>query len=137
MTADPANLSYPGRISGRRGFHILGLGLVLLGFCIFAWGLNYKLSLYAPPQSLARHMPAAKLVVGKERSSPPAVNLRQAQDRILPLALSGLALFFICLRMPGFQPGGVAGFRDLVPLRPTAARPASRANAVRPPPFVR
>lgn len=136
MIADPANLTYRCRISGRRGFHILGFGLVLLGFCVFAWGLRYKLSLYDPPHSINRHMPEAKLVAGKERSAVAAVNLRQAQDPILPIALSGLALFFLCLRTPRLQPGS-ASFRDLLPLRTPAARALSIAHAVRPPPFVR
>ena len=115
---------------------MLGLGLVLLGFCVFAWGLRYKLSLYDPPHSVSRHMPEAKLVAGKERLPVSIINLRQAQERILPVALSGLALLFLCLRMPRFQPGS-AGFRDLVPLRPPAARAFSRSHATRPPPFVR
>lgn len=137
LIADPANLTYPRRISGRRGFHILGIGLVLLGFCVFAWGLRYKLSLYDPPHSVTRHMPEAKLVAGKERIAAPVVNIRQAHDPILPIALSGLALFLLCLHMPPrFQPGS-AGFRDIVPLRPAAAHALSRAHAVRPPPFVR
>ncbi|HKR25792.1 MAG TPA: hypothetical protein VJS11_00010 [Acidobacteriaceae bacterium] len=135
MTHTP-NSSRPSRISRRRGFHLLGVGLVLLGFCVFAWGLRYKLSLYDPPHSVTRHMPEAKLVAGKERTAVPAVNLRQAQDHTLPVALSGLALLFLILRMPRFQPGS-AGFRDLVPLPPAAASAFSPPLAVRPPPFVR
>ena len=130
------NRTHSRLISGRRGFHILGFALVLLGFCVFAWGLRYKLSLYDPPHSVSRHMPEAKLVAGKERSPVPAVNLRHAEDRVLPLALSGLALVLLCLRMPRFQPGS-AGFLDLIPLRLRAAGAFSPPHAVRPPPFVR
>ncbi|HEV2279518.1 MAG TPA: hypothetical protein VGS02_15155 [Acidobacteriaceae bacterium] len=123
-------------ITRRRGFHLLGVGLVLLGFCVFAWGLRYKLSLYDPPHSVARHMPEAKLVAGKERTPAPAVNLRQPSNPILPLAFSSVALLFFVLRTPRFQPGS-AGFRDLVPLPRRATGAFSPALAVRPPPFVR
>jgi hypothetical protein len=69
-------------------------GLVLLGVCVFAWGLRYKLSLYSPPHSIARCMPAAKLLTGKERPAIPAVDLqRSANDGHLAMvALVGLAL---------------------------------------------
>jgi len=66
------------RIRHRRGVRVLAMGLVLLGLCVFAWGLRYKLSLYQPPHSVGTHMPAAKLLAGKERIALPAVNLRRA-----------------------------------------------------------
>lgn len=108
---------------------------MLLGFCVFAWGLRYKLSLYDPPHSVSRHMPEAKLVAGKERTPAPAINLRQPSNPTLPLALSSLALLFLALRPPRLLPGSAA-CRDLIPLRPSAARAFLRTHPVRPPPFV-
>lgn len=69
-------------------------GLVLLGVCVFAWGLRYKLSLYAPPHSVARRIPAAKLLTGKERAAIPVVDPRRSADGgyLAALGLVGLAL---------------------------------------------
>ena len=44
--------------------------LVLLGLAIsvFAWGLQYKLSLYDPPQSISHQIPEAKLLSRNEQT---------------------------------------------------------------------
>lgn len=42
--------------------------LALSLFSVFAWGLQYKLSLYAPSERSKPTMPAAKLLSPKERS---------------------------------------------------------------------
>jgi hypothetical protein len=44
------------------------LGSVGLVFCVFAWGLEYKLSLYDPPQAASDKIPQAKLWSRNERS---------------------------------------------------------------------
>lgn len=41
------------------------LGLAL---CVFTWGLQYKLSLYDPPQSASHQIPKAKLLSKEEQS---------------------------------------------------------------------
>jgi hypothetical protein len=48
----------------------LSVTLVTVGLaaCVFAWGLQYKLSLYDPPQAASHKMPQAKLLSGNERS---------------------------------------------------------------------
>ena len=45
--------------------------LVLLGlaFCVFMWGLQYKLSLYDAPHSISHQMPAAKLLSRDEQAT--------------------------------------------------------------------
>lgn len=83
----------------------LTIGLALLGVCVFVWGLDYKLSLYEPPHSMAHHMPEAKLLTGKERMTLPVVTRHETAPREalpnLPGFLS-LALFAAAgLALPG------------------------------------
>ena len=40
-----------------------------LAICVFAWGLEYKLSLYDPPQTASHQIPKAKLLSRDEQSS--------------------------------------------------------------------
>src|SRR5579875_1935839 len=70
-------------------FHlrIFGLALMLLSFCVFAWGLKYKLSLYDPPHAISHHMPAAKLLPGPKRSAAIAADLREGREPVTPIAL--------------------------------------------------
>ena len=57
------------RWSATRPFSLLViLGSVGLAFCVFAWGLEYKLSLYDPPQAASDKIPQAKLLSRNERS---------------------------------------------------------------------
>ncbi len=67
----------------------------MLGFCVFGWGLRYKLSLYDPPHSVNRHMPEAKLLSGKERAALVAVDLRQMANTKPPLVLATTAFAFL------------------------------------------
>jgi hypothetical protein len=53
-----------------RKFGLFGsLAFLGLAFCVFAWGLQYKLSLYDPPQTASYHIPKAKLLSRDEQSS--------------------------------------------------------------------
>lgn len=115
-----------------RGFTF---ALVLLGLCVFAWGLRYKLSLYQPPHSVGRHMPAAKLLVGKERAALPAVDLRQTTSPDSLPAFVGvctLALFAIAGWGIGARPG--FGSKVASPGLPLARLARGAPTAVRPPP---
>lgn len=51
--------------------HLSRLSFVFLGLAIavFAWGLQYKLSLYDAPGSTSRQIPEAKLLSGNEQSA--------------------------------------------------------------------
>lgn len=121
-----------GRSKGLRG---LAFGLVLLGFCVFGWGLRYKLSLYDPPHSVDRRMPEAKLLTGKECGEFAAAHVRPAAAATtLPLALGGPALTLVLFAAPA-QVTGFSVFGTL----PALARPAppsvSRLSfSARPPP---
>jgi hypothetical protein len=46
------------------------LTLILLGLaaCVFLWGLQYKLSLYDPPQATSHQVPIAKLLSKDENA---------------------------------------------------------------------
>src|ERR1039458_5292856 len=53
-----------------RKFSLFGsLAFLGLAFCVFAWGLQYKLSLYDPPQTSSHQIPKAKLLSRDEQSS--------------------------------------------------------------------
>jgi len=45
------------------------LAFLGLAFCVFAWGLQYKLSLYDPPQTASHQIPKAKLLSRDEQPS--------------------------------------------------------------------
>src|ERR1022692_3356412 len=45
------------------------LAFLGLAFCVFTWGLKYKLSLYDPPEAASHHIPKAKLLSKNEQSS--------------------------------------------------------------------
>lgn len=93
----PVDMTGPSGSRSRKGLRILAFGLVLLGVCVFAWGLKYKLSLYDPPQAVSHEMPAAKLLTGREQAATPVVNLHQAAWPETPVILSSLALVFLVL----------------------------------------
>jgi hypothetical protein len=115
-----------------RGF---AFALVLLGVCVFAWGLRYKLSLYQPPHSVGRHMPAAKLLVGKERVALPPVDLRQTTSPdSLPGVVGVWALTLFAIAVWGM--GERSGFRSAIssPNLPFARLARGAPSAVRPPP---
>jgi hypothetical protein len=115
----------------------LAIALACLGVCVFAWGLRYKLSLYDPPHSMSRHMPAAKLLTGNERRGLPTVDLRPAS------ALPGLALFtalvFSVLLLKDHRLARFFGFSRLILAgrRPTPAWAPVAATFIRPPPRFR
>jgi hypothetical protein len=104
--------------------------------CVFAWGLRYKLSLYDPPHSITRHMPAAKLLTGNERRAVAAVDLRPASGLPVLAFLGALVFSVLFFRRPRLIPA--FGSSALFPAR----RPAVPAWApygakfIRPPPRI-
>ena len=55
---------------------------IALGLCVFLWGLQYKLSLYDPPDTSSPHVPMAKLLSKNEQTSQ---SKRTAPDKFQPL----------------------------------------------------
>lgn len=90
------------RWSTTRSINLLGV-LACLGLCIcvFTWGLQYKLSLYDPPQAASHKIPQAKLLSKNERcgiaESPVVVRTKTSTrvSYIVPTAV----LFFLFLAL--------------------------------------
>jgi hypothetical protein len=55
------------RKNRRSGFFGI-LAFLGLAICVFSWGLQYKLSLYDPPQAVSHQFPTAKLLSKNEQS---------------------------------------------------------------------
>jgi hypothetical protein len=61
-----------------RKWNVFALSIMALAIAVFAWGLNYKLSLYesaAPPPS---HVTVAKLLSNRERPADTALTVERA-----------------------------------------------------------
>jgi len=113
---------------------VFALGLVFLGVCVFAWGLRYKLSLYAPPHSLSRRMPAAKLLTGRDRSAIPEIKPSRAVESGTQQAMATFTP--VILAIAGYRCRPLFGFSGVNPaLRsPGSQSPRSSPTAIRPPP---
>jgi hypothetical protein len=59
----------------RASFGRFAVAFLGLAVCVFAWGLQYKLSLYDPPQASSHQVPQAKLL-SKDQWSPSPGGLR-------------------------------------------------------------
>jgi hypothetical protein len=125
----------PFRLGRSKGLRGLAFGLVLLGGCVFGWGLRYKLSLYQPPHSLSKRMPEAKLLSGKECGELDVVHMRPAFRTNLPLALETIALAFVLLAE--FRMGsGWHAFGAATALSRRAPQSVPRlSSSIRPPPL--
>jgi hypothetical protein len=69
-----------------------------LAFCVFAWGLQYKLSLYDPPRAASHQIQKAKLLSRDEQSSTagrPLVIRTKTSTRVIYVAPT--AVFLILL----------------------------------------
>ena len=125
----------------RSGIH-LSFALLGLALCVFSWGLQYKLSLYDPPQALSHEIPSAKLLSKEEQaeaSESPLVSPGKSKDRQRQTILPAAAAFGIVSLLLG-----VARFPSLLSagawLRPERRAfrlltgPALSAFFFRPPP---
>lgn len=108
---------------------ILAFALLLLGGCVFAWGLRYKLSLYDTPHSVSQRVPEAKLLTVQERSGTAVVGPQRVPDLPTPSAL--VLVFFVML--------GARVWSKRMPKKgawcPGAGCARSAPLAVRPPPI--
>lgn len=79
------------------------LGFVVLSLFVFAWGLGYKLSLYAPPQSTSHKIPQAKLLSKNEKAlaaQGPLLSEANASPTVIRAVLSSVLLFLILAYRP-------------------------------------
>ena len=66
-----------------------------LAFAVFAWGLQYKLSLYDPPQAVSHQMPEAKLLSKEEQPSQSTSPLLEAIKFAKPLRMVISSIFLL------------------------------------------
>jgi hypothetical protein len=72
-----------------------------LAVCVFAWGLQYKLSLYDPPQAASHRIPQAKLLSRNERAGIaecPVVVRTKTSTRVSYIVPTAV-LFFLLLAL--------------------------------------
>lgn len=118
----------------RRGLRVLAFGLMVLGICVFAWGLRYKLSLYDPPQSQSHRVQEAKLLPGRERTALPPVSLTRAADPGAPQALGILTLALWAAVLTGFTQVSACWAPGFPGTRRTPQFPPGPYSFTRPPP---
>jgi hypothetical protein len=108
-----------------------------LASCVFLWGLQYKLSLYDPPQVASHQVPMAKLLSRNEQPNPSeqlAYNQTKPAIKVLR-AVSGAALFFMLIVCVFCLPE--SSQRERVENPPLQFRQALLETFfVRPPPFL-
>jgi hypothetical protein len=74
------------------------LAFLGLAFCVFAWGLQYKLSLYDPTQTASHQIPKAKLLSKDEQSSTakdPLTIRTKTSTRVIYIAPTAVLLFLM------------------------------------------
>lgn len=85
-------------ITNRRSSRLVTLAVLGLAFSIFVWGLQYKLSLYDPPQAASHQIPKAKILSKDEQSrgtENPLVVRTKTSSSVLYTAPT--SIFFILL----------------------------------------
>jgi hypothetical protein len=108
-----------------------------LACCVFLWGLQYKLSLYYPPQATSHHVPMAKLLSKNEQNTTqkasaytqtnPATKALLAPNNLPPFILLVLCAFSMT----------ASSFQAAVTQPPVELRQALRETFfVRPPPIL-
>jgi hypothetical protein len=110
------------------------LAFVGLTLAVFTWGLQYKLSLYESPHAASRHMPAAKLLTGEERSTIPATNIDRVSSPASTVAIKTLTLAFFALLGVNLIPRRTGRAPGFVTVRTTSGRTTIATLFTRPPP---
>jgi hypothetical protein len=127
------------RCSKNRPFSRIGaIAFTGLAFCVFIWGLQYKLSLYDPPEAPSHHVPTAKLLSKNERSNSaesPLVVRTRTSTKVVYTVLSVVG-FILLLILSTLNPP-LSSQREQ---RANRLRPLRRAHLrtyfVRPPPVL-
>ena len=111
--------------SKTRSFSRMGTPACIgLAFCLFTWGLQYKLSLYDPPEAASHHVPTAKLLSKNEQSSStesPLVVRTRTSTKVIYIVPT-VVVFFLLLAFSGLwfpiQPGTtLANVSEYFPVR--------------------
>jgi hypothetical protein len=111
-----------------------------LALSVFAWGLQYKLSLYDPPHSVSHRMPHAKLLSRDEQASSvesPLVVGAKAPAKQMGVVLCAVAFcfFLMALSLQG-KPMPRWGALDASRSRHLRRRPGLNVFFFRPPPIL-
>jgi hypothetical protein len=107
----------------RRSVFLRILAFLGLAVCVFSWGLQYKLSLYEPPQATSHQVPAAKLLSRNEQSratESPRIVFTRASTKVIYTAPTGVFLFSLLIPfILNLEATGqrLTGARRLPPLR--------------------
>jgi hypothetical protein len=109
-----------------------------LAFCVFTWGLEYKLSLYDPPEAASHHIPKAKLLSKNEQSSSTesllVVRTRTTTRVIYTVAT--VAFFTLLLAVSALNPKLSGQREQRAGQSRLPRRPHLRTHFVRPPPIL-
>jgi hypothetical protein len=109
-----------------------------LAICVFAWGLEYKLSLYDPPRTASYQIPKAKFLSRNEQSCTserPLIVRTKTSTRVI-YAVS-TAVFLILLLALGALNAPASSQREQSASRSWHLRRATlRTSFVRPPPVL-
>lgn len=106
-----------------------------LASCVFLWGLQYKLSLYDPPQSTSHQAPTAKLLSWNEQSErlEASNDTRTEAPTKVPRASAEGSLFILLIAsifcLPAFRRSLEVEYASLQLMRALL-----ETNFVRPPP---
>jgi hypothetical protein len=126
--------------TNRRRLFWFTFGFMGLALSVFAWGLQYKLSLYDPPQSVSHRMPHAKLLSRDEQASSvesPLVGGAKAPSKQMAVVLCTVTFcfFLVALSLPG-KPVSPWRALDACRSRHLRRRPSLNVFFFRPPPIL-
>lgn len=110
------------------------MAFVALTLAVFTWGLQYKLSLYQSPHAVSRHMPAAKLLSGDERSVISVVEIDRVKSPDAIVAIATLPLAFCVLMGARLFPGWTGRASTFLTVAITPGRDSVATLFTRPPP---
>lgn len=117
---------------------LLTFGLLGLALCVFTWGLQYKLSLYDPPQATSHEIPSAKLLSETEQSAAVKSPLLEKGEGLLKaMPVTTLFTLFLSFLLAFDLPARTAPLRSHRDAgRPRRPRAPGSLNAFffRPPP---
>ena len=109
-----------------------------LAFCVFTWGLQYKLSLYDPPKAVSHEIPKAKLLSKEEQrtttESPLVKDHRVPGMDLTAVLISVFLPLFLALHLLRLSTT-VKRRRDREALRYPIVRASLTAFFFRPPPI--